>query len=326
MRINIIGGGLAGCALAYVLKKHGHEPVVYEASDCLAGGASGNDVGLYNPRITADYADIGQFYSTAFQRALGVFNVFGTDVDWRPCGALHLMNTVQKQKRFPKMVQNWPWAEEELRIISAAEASDIAGVDIVSDCLYISKSGKISPKKLCYAYAADVDVRLNSMVSCLDELDGEAHILACGMGVLNFAQGAHLPLRAVRGQVTYIEATDVTRKLQCCVGYGGYIAPCEEDKHCVGSTFQRWLSHDRILEADDGDNIQKLCENIPSLAGAYKVVAHRAAVRTTSSDHFPVFGQLNDRVYVSTAHGSHGILSSLQAAYHIADLIGQSTE
>ncbi len=321
MRINIIGGGLAGCALAYVLKERGHQPVIYEASSELASGASGNDVGLYNPRFTAEHDKIGQFYSSAFDSAYRLFEKFGGDIDWNPCGALHLITDEKKERRFPKTVVNWPWENDDMRIVDATEASDISGVGILSNCLYLNKTGKISPKKICSVYADGVDVHLNTVVKSISELDGDVTILACGMGVLNFDEGTELPLKPVRGQVSYIGQTQASENLRCTLGYGGYIAPAEGGVHCLGSTFQPWLNHSDIIPDDDLSNIQKLCDAVPSLAGEYQVVHHRAAVRTTSKNHFPVFGQLGQGVYVSTAHGSHGILSSLKVAHILCDMI-----
>ena len=66
----------------------------------------------------------------------------------------------------------------------------------------------------------------------------------------------------------------------------------------------------------------KLAEVIPAFPKSLIVVGQRAAVRTTSRDHFPVVGQLSENVYVSTAHGSHGILSSLLAAEILGAMIG----
>jgi tRNA 5-methylaminomethyl-2-thiouridine biosynthesis bifunctional protein len=48
------------------------------------------------------------------------------------------------------------------------------------------------------------------------------------------------------------------------------------------------------------------------------VQSSRAAVRLAAAGHFPVIGQLEDRLYISAAHGSHGILSSLMGAQILA--------
>lgn len=321
MRVNIIGGGLAGCALAYVLRREGAEPVIYEAADHIASGASGNDVGLYNPRFTAEFDAVGQFYSRAFYAALKVFESFGDAIEWNPCGALHLMNDEKKERRFPKTVKNWGWGEEGMRIVSAQEASEISGVQIPYDCLYLPQSGTVSPKKLCAQYSQGIEFHLNSPVSDIDTLDGDVTVLANGMSCLSFSEASHLPLKAVRGQITYIKQSDKAAPLNTTIGYGGYMTPSINGLHCVGSTFQRWLDHSDLIEEDNKDNIDKMVKNLPELAGAYDVCGARAGVRTTSKDHFPVVGALDENLYISTAHGSHGILSSLLSAIILSEKI-----
>ena len=322
MRIAIIGGGLAGTACAYVFRQQGWEPVIYDAADTLASGASGNEVGLYNPRFTAEAGAVQAFYSSAFFEALKVFEILGDHIDWTPCGALHLVNDEKKARRFPKTVESWSWGADDMRMVSAQEASEIAGVRIDNEALYLPRSGTVCPRKLCEVYAQDVEVHLNATVETLSDVAADAVVLACGMGVLGFEETKDLPLRAVRGQVSYIGQRGDSSRLSCTIGYGGYVAPSNGGVHCLGSTFQRWLDHSEIIEEDDQDNIEKLCLNVPSLAGTYEVVGHRAAVRTTSKDHFPVVGKVDEGVYVSTAHGSHGILSSLRAAQLLAIIMG----
>jgi tRNA 5-methylaminomethyl-2-thiouridine biosynthesis bifunctional protein len=96
--------------------------------------------------------------------------------------------------------------------------------------------------------------------------------------------------------------------------------------HCIGSTFQRWLNHDEIMPQDDTDNLEKMMSNITSLKGDYVLSGQRAGVRTTAHDHFPVIGKLTERVFVSTAHGSHGILSTLMGAHIISNIILKTKE
>lgn len=321
MRVNIIGGGLAGCALAYVLKNNGCEPVIYEAGSALASGASGNDVGLYNPRFTAQYDAVREFYTKAFFEALRVFDDIGAAADWDPCGALHLMNNPQKEKRYPKTVEAYAWPDNGMQILTPEEASEVAGVDILSGCLYLQKSGKISPKKLCSVYASGVECHLSAPISSLEDLDGDITVLACGSAAKQFDIAKHLPIKPVRGQVSYIAESEVSSRLKTALCFGGYIAPAQNGVHCLGSTFQRWLDHDNVIAEDDMANIEKLCDEVKVLAYNYNVVNSKAGVRTVSQDHFPIVGQLGERVFISTAHGSHGILSSLLSAIILTDII-----
>ena len=321
MRVNIIGGGLAGASLAYVLKSRGATPVIYEATSCIAGGASGNDVGLYNPRFSAQMDAVATLYSDGFFRVLKLFEEFDSLVNWTPCGVLSLLNDERKDIRFRKTEASWGWSQDDMRIVDRSDASEIAGVQVPCDALYLPKSGNISPKKLCETYVKGVEVHLNHKVEDLDALGGDVTILACGFGALNFAEAANLPVKAVRGQVSYIEQSHLSMNLKAVISYSGYIAPAKEGLHVLGATFQPWLNHSELIPQDDLTNLNKLCEEVPSLESAYSVVASRAAVRTASKDHFPIVGQLKDGLYLSIAHGSHGIISSLLSADILADMI-----
>lgn len=322
MRVAIVGGGLAGCAAAYVLKQAGHDPVIYEAGDALANGASGNPAGLYNPRFGAEWSAQSQYFSSAFREALSTFEHFD-DIDFDPCGCLHLINDEKKERRFSKMVESWEGVD--MRLVDADAASEIAGIEIGHEALYLPRSGTVSPVKLCQAYADGVEVRLNAAGDPVEDprFRGESKeydvvILAAGPALRGFEETRDMDLRAVRGQVSFIKEA-LPLKTNLC--YGGYMTKAVAGQHMVGSTFQRWLDHSEIIDADDGENIGNLRASIPAASEGLEVVGHRASVRLTSRDHFPVVGQVSDKVYVSAAHGSHGILSSLMAAHILAATI-----
>ena len=202
-----------------------------------------------------------------------------------------------------------------MRLVSAQEASEIAGVKIDHDALYLPQSGSVSPSQLCAAYARDIEVHLNAQE---DDVDADIVILAAGTAMRDNKNTKHIDLKLVRGQVTLVKEA---LPLQTNICYGGYISAAVGGVHMVGSTFQRWLDHSEIMPEDDADNLEKLCSVIPPAQRHFEVVGQRASVRTTSRDHFPVVGQLSDKLYVSTAHGSHGILSSLMAAEILANMI-----
>jgi tRNA 5-methylaminomethyl-2-thiouridine biosynthesis bifunctional protein len=312
MKVAIIGAGLAGTAAAWVLQQAGAEPIIYEAGPEIAPLASGNPVGLYNPRLSAERS----FYSDAFPIALRSFGQL-QNTEWNACGALHLMTDPVRQKKFSQAVKNWGWSRDDMRIVNRAEASVIAGVEVGYDALYLARAGTISPKKLCAAYAAKVPVRFNTGIKNLNDVQADAVIVAAGMSTKN------LSVKAVRGQITEVKATKFSEQLKCNLCYGGYFSPAQRGVHTIGATFQRWLDHSDIIIEDDDDNIRKLVRVAPVLAEGLEVTGHRAAVRTTSPDHMPMIGHLRDNVYVSTGHGSHGIISSIGAAHILASMILQ---
>lgn len=324
MKVAIVGGGLAGCAAAHILKFVGAEPVIYEAGASLASGASGNSVGLYNPRFTAERTPQSDYYASAFSAALRVFEKF-EDIEWNPCGALHLITDEKKKKRFFQTVDNWGWMAETLNIVDADAASEIAGVELRHEAMYLPQSGSVSPKGLCAAYADGIDYHLNAPKDAWRDSKADAVILACGPAVAEYMP--ELPAGRVRGQITEVAATEKSSEIKTTICYGGYMSAPVNGMHIVGSTFQRWLDHSDIIEQDDIDNINKMAAHIPGMDEDMNIIGQRASVRATSKDHFPIVGRVEghdlgrDNVYVSAAHGSHGILSTLIAAKLLTDMI-----
>lgn len=315
MKVAIIGGGLAGTSCAYVLKRAGIEAVIYEAGAEIAPAASGNALGLYNPRLSALRTAESDYYSAAFRLALEIFSVLG-EVGWNRCGALHLMTDKTRQKRFAQTAESWGWAKESMRIVDAGEASNIAGVELRHGALWLPDSGVVSPRKLCAAYADGAKIHFNAKVKS-EDVKADAVIIACGVAAKDFG----LPVNTVRGQLTFVKPSTRTTALKTNLCYGGYFSPAVEGQHALGATFQRWLDHNQIIEEDDADNIAKLAEVAPELVQDLEVVGRRAAVRASTKDHFPIAGQLAENLYVSAGHGSHGILSTLAAAQLIAEMI-----
>ena len=319
--VAIVGGGLAGTACAYALRRYGYEPVIYESSESLAAGASGNALGLVNPRFSAFRNAESDFYSSGFWNATRVFEQCEKEIDFQPSGALHLMTDEDKAKRLNAVYENWGW-HDDLQILDEEAASEVAGIKIKHNALYLKKSCSVNPFKLCRYYADGVEVRTGANIKSLNDLEEEIVVLACGVAAKNFVPW--LPVHTVRGQVSEVKATALSSQLRCNLHFGGYMAAARDGAHMVGASFQNWLTHSDVLDEDHADNIARLKGHVPVFAGEeFEVTGGRAALRTSSKDRFPIAGAVPgmEGVYVSTAHGSHGLVTSLAAGHMIADQI-----
>lgn len=314
-RVAIIGGGLAGTACAAALRMRGIDHVLYESGDHLAAGASGNPRGIFNPRLTAQRNAQSDFYSAAF--ALGA-----RMLDHNRCGSLHLITDEDKDKRFRACLENWGWHPDHMRLLPAAEASEEAGIPLVHDALFLPDSGQVSPRELCRLWAEGSTIRLSTPCyeALLDEYD--AVIYACGAAVKKFPALSWLPVETVRGQIIETKDSPVSRKLKTNLCFGGYIGPSLDGAHIVGSSFQKWLETTELRDDDTRDILDKLDAAVPGLEVG-PVDGGRAGLRCAAQDRFPVIGLVPDcgHCYVSTAHGSHGIISALMGAQLLADLM-----
>ncbi|OIN86775.1 MAG: hypothetical protein AUJ12_03930 [Alphaproteobacteria bacterium CG1_02_46_17] len=332
--VAVIGGGIAGVAAASSLHDRGVEVHVYEKNG-LASGGSGNVRGLFNPRFTAQRGFESDFYSSAFMQALRVFQNLD-DVGFDPCGSLHLVGDDQKQKRFDGFLGNWDWHQDHARMVSKEEAGLISGVPVKHDALYLPDAGMVSPFRVVAALAKKVSVVAEEVLA-LQQSDSQwlvngrtydAVVLACAADVLKFSQTQWLPVHTVRGQVSVIQVPDSLGELACNLCYGGYASHPFDGKMVVGSTFQSWLDDLSIREEDHADVLSKLSSVVEGFDGAADICDARAAFRCSAKDRVPVIGAMPEYhgLYVSVAHGSHGLTSSVLAAEIIAaQMMGESS-
>lgn len=313
-RVAIIGGGIAGAACAGVLRGRGVEVDIFDSAAQLAGGASGNMRGIFNPRFSARRSAESDFYTSAF-------SMMARQQGITPCGSLHLVNTEDKKRRFESCLSEWGWHDDHMRLLDADAASDIAGVAVPREALYLPQSGQFSPASMTRDWVGPARFHALTPGQSVPPGDYDATILACGIGVLDFLT---LPLHTVRGQIMMARPGAISLRLKANLCYGGYIGPAMDGVHVVGSTFQKWLQTTDIIDADNDDIISRLQDAVPAMdITAADMTKCRAALRCTSRDHVPVVGPVVDQagVYVSTAHGSHGGVSALMAAHVLADFM-----
>lgn len=311
-RVSILGAGLAGTSAAYALAQYNIPATLYDPNG-IAGGASGNPLGMINPRISAHRTPESDFYTAAFAMTARCFTAI-QGVDYRQCGSLHLITDDDKSKRFTQTLSNWGWSDETMRLVDADAASTIAGIPVTKPALYLPLAGYINPSALCRSYAMGVECKPIYMP------DGAPVIYAHGMGILEHMD---LPIHTVRGQISRVKSTDISQQLKTNIAYGGYISAYQGNGHICGSTFQKWLSHTTVLEEDHRAILARLHEAVPSLIGLHEITGGRASLRVSSRDRFPIAGAVEGQegAYLTTAHGSHGIVSTLAIAHVLADML-----
>lgn len=333
--VAVIGGGLAGTSAAYLLTQAGRTVTIFEAS-ALADGASGNPAGLFNPRFSASRSVDSDLYGSAYALALRVFRELD-NTGYRSCGSLHLVTDEDKRAKFSALLESWGWHADHLKFLTSEQASEAAGIALAHDALYLPDAGTISPRRLCAAYADGIETRLESVDAISHDgthwlVNGsrfDAVVIANGEGGLAFSQTRDLPVSTVRGQISFAAATPVTDSLRMNLCYGGYCSPAAEGVHTVGSTFQPWLTERTVRDEDHARIVAGLEAAVPSLAGEMKVTGGRAALRVAAKDRVPLGGRVEDHaphLYISTAHGSHGLLTSLIVAAQITALIDGSPQ
>ncbi len=183
--------------------------------------------------------------------------------------------------------------------------------------------------------AAGPIVRLGDGAS----LEGDAAVL-CTAGSTQHLPGlSWLPLRVVRGQVTFCRATEASSQWTRPHCHSGYLTPAIDGVHCVGATFDPARGEPLIDPADDHANLSELAAALPGhwaeLGGEeIEVIGRHAGLRCQSVDKLPLLGPLPDPthnphrvdagIWLNIAHGSRGLTNTPLCADMIADrLSGQ---
>jgi tRNA 5-methylaminomethyl-2-thiouridine biosynthesis bifunctional protein len=105
----------------------------------------------------------------------------------------------------------------------------------------------------------------------------------------------HLALKFIRGQVTHVAATALSKQLKTVLCGEGYIAPAEtNDRHSFGATYTPKISALALTDTDHQMNLDNLALSSRVLRAEWNIdkgiSGGRAHLRTATSDYFPLCG------------------------------------
>jgi tRNA 5-methylaminomethyl-2-thiouridine biosynthesis bifunctional protein len=359
----VIGAGIAGAQTAHRLALRGWKVTVLERG-LPAQGASGNPGAVLYPRLAPPAQALDNFRQAAWLLAIRELELLPPeDSPWHRCGLLQLLtgNHAEDAEKLPHA--NLPAALVER--LCPEEASRRAGLPLQVDALWYPLAGWLAPEAHIQQLlrAPGITLRTQCAADRLERSGALWHVLgregevlavcpvvivASAHEAMNLKAFAHLPLQAVRGQVSSPRATPGSLPLATLLCHDGYMTPALPDgRHCLGATFQPGRHDTIVLTADHEENRAQLREASPALADSLEPVAAwtgRAAVRCQSPDYLPVLGPIPDRdaflqayaglsdgkvmaypglpvlpgLYANLAHGSQGFSQAALAAEILA--------
>ena len=335
----VIGAGLAGATTARALAERGCKVTVVDP-DGIASHASGNLAGVVYSTPSAHLTAQNRFYQQSYQHALRWLHRYRFPAS-REDGALndvvqHIDNDKQRDK-LQQAMDSGAWPAPLLH-------------PAVGDAVTLAGGGYLRPARWCQQLLAHPGIQLvtGRMTDChegsparvvLDSgetLNADAVIL-CTAGATRQLPGlAWLPLKLIRGQVSYCRATEASERWQQARCHGGYLTPALDGLHCVGATFDLHTLDDQPRDQDDQENLAQLKRYLPQqwqeLGGDdIQIADRRVAFRCQSTDFLPLCGPLPlamenphrpaQGLYLNIAHGSRGITGTPLCADLLADRI-----
>lgn len=308
----MIGAGIAGASVAWRLANLGWQVQVLDAAAPGAGG-SGNAAAILYPKLVSAALTPSHIQSLAFLRTLEVL----ADPRLAPHYAASGVLWLQTRKQRVEVTPEHPWWQTQVWALSAAEASEKAGMAVPMPALWLPNAGIIDPAGLLAAIFAHPNIELLTghevlhiepdaacwrLTVCRHALDGRDDELAMTADTLVVAaagdgpallQSRHLALKPVRGQISQLPACLPLKTTLC---YGGYLTPAQHGRHVLGATFQPGREDTTPSHVDQLSNWEALNEVLPEWAkslnapDALSTWKARASLRWQTPDYLPLAG------------------------------------
>lgn len=343
--VAVIGAGIAGATLAHALQQRGHKPTLLDGAKRPGSAASGNPAALIAPRLTRERVPMGRIVASAYLHAVRFYEGLqdaGGDPWLGPRGSIVMARNDNEAERQSRSKAAYGWPEDVMQIVSEERASLLTSVDVSKPGLWFAGAGAISPANVINQLTDDVPYQQASVAKVAAVEGGweliaddsnslgiyDVVCLAAGVGVMDIMGTDTFPMRANRGQLTYLSS--LTPKPNVPITYGGYISPLvplgkNETGHVLGATYARRdelpdAEWDSLRETDTQEMLDNFEAHLPNIK-AGKVVGGRTALRATIRDYIPLAGAWDDGLYVLGGLGSRGFMTAPLLADLIADQI-----
>lgn len=312
----VIGAGLAGAAACQRLTLRGWTVTLIDSHADIAQEASGNAAGIFMPVLSRDDNPTSRLTRAAYLFACHVWQSLGgigNAFSGARCGVLQVARDKLHERVQQRWAQQADLPTEFARWLTQADASALLGTAVSHGGWLFSGGGWIHPRSLCEAMLkacgdrlrTHFDVSINELVKTSDgwEVCGNAGeviasapvvILANAMGANHFPQASALPLKAIRGQVTYVTAASAPKIEQVLCG-DGYLTPDANGMHSLGASYDE-DNDANLRQNSQNENLTRLKKILPNwdVDTENLALAGRVGFRCVAPDRLPLIGALPD--------------------------------
>ncbi|MFN3168815.1 MAG: tRNA (5-methylaminomethyl-2-thiouridine)(34)-methyltransferase MnmD [Phycisphaeraceae bacterium] len=345
----VVGGSLAGSLAARSLAERGVAVTVIEqqpsTSNSMFPPALIPRTAVLQPKISDRSDRVGRFLREGYAFAWRLVTSdagLRSQSRWSEIGTFQAAYDERAHRSLRRFVDQFGDTKLCRWIDSAQTASEI-GLQLGCSGVVIDRAGTLNPAGLCAALLdhGAIEVMSNARIESIERRQNGWRVIRSGKGIddtpllvianaldaCRLLPDRDIDLRPVRGQVSCLsspEAYGDLAPLRRAVFFGGYIIPSHAGTLSIGASFVPGDASIQWRDREHVDCCDKLARLMPDQAGRLKSLAGVdgwVGVRTTTPKHRCYAEQIEDRLYVSLGHGSHGIASAAHAGEHLASLI-----
>ncbi|MDO8530917.1 MAG: FAD-dependent oxidoreductase [Dehalococcoidia bacterium] len=353
----IIGGGVAGCSVAYYLAREGVTSLVIER-DGVGSQASGVAAGMLAP--LAEATAPGPAFDLAYrslrlhpEQAQRLREETGVDVLYAERPVLRLAFTEEEERelldklawqqrlepaRTSKACLDVSWVRDDdlprvepllgpgVRgaILSARESQIDAYRLVVALAEAASRRGVTIRNGVVVGVRRDGDRMTGVVLATGEVVEGGTYLFAMGPWASHCGEwlGLPVPVEPLRGQLVKLAAGPEITPRHVLFHRGNYVMAKVDGSVLAGTTEERVGFECRVTEDGKASIAATIRRLAPVLEGA-QVVEYRAGLRPISADGLPLLGIVSGwrNVYMAAGYGRKGILLSAATGQALAELI-----
>ena len=342
----VIGGGIAGCSTAFALAARGITVTLIERHDKLAQEASGNPVAMLYPKLSVKPTKQSALALQGYEFTLNLLKNLPNHADFfDACGQLQLAFDAREAAR-----QQQVSLQNNVQLLSAAQACEIAGITLSLGGLYIPQAGWVRPAALCHALASlplvttitatnalKIEKKSNAWQVALEQnkvLEADLVVICNANDIRQFPQCNSAKITPVRGQINFFAQNIFSQNIKTIICSDHSLSPAVAGLHTIGTSYAPNDANPQISDADTRENLNALRKISVELYQAIDInsMQGRVAWRSATLDYMPLAGQMLDDaelranpprynanpeslpwlsgLYVNAGHGSKGMITA----------------
>lgn len=323
----IVGGGLAGIALAEEARERGRSFVVFND---FRTNSSRVAAGIYNPVILKRFKAVAEASSQ-----LLAMNEFYDRVELLlarkfrfPESVLRKFHSIEEQNNWFAVADN-PMLSEFIK--PELSQRHFSNLDSPFGYGEVCKTGWVDTAAFIDSYhsfladkglliSSGFDIAAMTSNSSIEYANFQAwHIIfAEGFAIRDNPLFNYLPLDGTKGEILTIKSRDL--KVDAIVNTGIFVLPVGDDVYKIGATYN-WTEKDAVPTSQArSELLEKLNQVIKC---KYEVIDHKAGVRPTVKDRKPLLGThpKKNNVHILNGLGTRGVMLAPAMARMLLDNI-----